>query len=65
MPDLTPEEIRTHLVAIDLSPLDQADLDEITNRVNAINDAVLHLEHPDLDTQEPTFIFWQNQEELT
>ena len=64
MPDLTPEEIRTNLAAIGLSPLNQEELDEITNRVNAVNEAVLGLEHPDLDAQEPISIFWQDQEEL-
>ena len=64
MPDLKPDEIRTQLAAIGLTPLDQDDLDEITHRVNAVNEAVLALEHPDLDSQEPTTIFWQNQEEL-
>jgi hypothetical protein len=64
MPDLTPDEIRTQLAAIGLTPLDQEDLDEITYRVNAVNEAVLALEHSDLDAQEPTTIFWQNQEEL-
>jgi hypothetical protein len=64
MPDLTPDEIRTQLAAIGLTPLDQDDLDEITHRVNAVNEAVLALEHPDLDAQEPRVIFWQDQEEL-
>lgn len=64
MPDLTPEEIRTQLAAIGLTPLDQDDLDEITHRVNAVNEAVLALEHPDLDAQEPRAIYWQDQEEL-
>ena len=63
MPDLTPDEVRTQLAAVGLTPLDQDDLDEITHRVNAVNEAVLGLEHPDLDAQEPTIIFWQNQEE--
>ncbi len=63
MPDLTPDEVRTQLAAIGLTPLDQDDLDEITHRVNAVNEAVLGLEHPDLDAQEPRIIFWQNQEE--
>ena len=64
MPDLTPDEIRTQLAAIGLTPLDQDDLDEITHRVNAVNEAVLALEHPDLDAQEPRMIFWQDQEGL-
>jgi hypothetical protein len=62
MPDLTPEEVRTQLSAIGLAPLDQEDLDEITYRINAVNEAVLALEHPDEDAQEPRMIFWMNEE---
>jgi hypothetical protein len=62
MPDLTPDEIRTQLAAIGLTPLGQDDLDEITHRINAVNEAVLALEHPDLDAQEPTSIFWLSEE---
>lgn len=62
MPDLTPEEVRTQLSAIGLTPLDQEDLDEITHRINAVNEAVLALEHPDEDMQEPRFVFWQDAE---
>jgi hypothetical protein len=62
MPDLTPEEVRTQLSAIGLTPLDQEDLDEITHRINAVNEAVLALEHPDEDAQEPRFVFWQDAE---
>lgn len=64
MPDLTPDEVRTQLAAIGLTPLDQEDLDEITHRINAINEAVLGLEHQDLDAQEPVTIFWKAEEEL-
>ena len=62
MPDLTPEEVRTQLGAIGLTPLDAEDLDEITHRINAVNEAVLALEHPDLDAQEPTSVFWLSEE---
>ncbi len=58
MRDMTPEEIFSQLDAINLRPLDAVDLDEITNRVNAINDAVQKLEDPDADLVDPVFIFW-------
>ena len=62
MPDLTPEEVKTQLSAIGLTPVDQDDLDEITHRINAVNEAVLTLEHPDEDAQEPRFVYWMNEE---
>lgn len=62
MPDSTPDQVRTQLAAIGLTPLDQDDLDEITHRINAVNEAVLALEHPELDAQEPTSIFWLSKE---
>jgi hypothetical protein len=62
MPDLTPDEVRTQLVAIGLTPVDGDDLAEITHRINAIHEAVLALEHPDLDAQEPTTVFWRSEE---
>jgi hypothetical protein len=64
MPDLTPEEVRTQLAAIGLTPQDAEDLDEITHRINAVNEAVLALEHPDLDAQEPRAVFWLSEEGL-
>ena len=62
MPDLTPEQVRTQLSAIGLIPMDQEDLDEITHRINAVNEAVLALEHPDAYVQEPLSVFWLNEE---
>ena len=62
MPDMTPDEVRAQLTAIGLSPVDDEDLDEITHRINAINEAVLALEHPDLERQEPVTVFWRNEE---
>ncbi|MEX2599612.1 MAG: hypothetical protein WD533_08160 [Dehalococcoidia bacterium] len=62
MPDLTPEEVRAQLRALDLAPLDDADLDEVTHRINAINEAVLALEHPDEDAVEPVPVFWMTGE---
>ena len=62
MPDLTPEQVRSQLAAIGLTPVDDEDLDEITHRINAINEAVLALDHPDLKRQEPTTIFWRSEE---
>lgn len=62
MPDLTPEEVQTQLSAINLTPQDDEDLVEITHRINAVNEAVLALEHLDADTQEPLSVFWMNRE---
>jgi len=62
MTDLTPDEVRTQLAAIGLTPVDQDDLDEITHRINAVNEAVLALEHPELDAQEPMSVFWLSEE---
>ena len=62
MPDLTPDEVRAQLAAIGLIPVDDEDLDEITHRINAINEAVLALEHPGLDRQEPVTVFWRSEE---
>lgn len=58
MRDLTHKEIHSQLEAIDLYPVDAIDLDEITNRVNAINEAISALEDPDADSVEPVFVFW-------
>ena len=37
-------------------------LDDITNRVNAINQAISGLEDPDADLMEPAFVFWLTEE---
>ena len=63
MPDLTPDQVRVQLASIGLTPMDEDDLDEITHRINAIHEAVLALEHPDLDAQEPVTILWRDAEE--
>jgi hypothetical protein len=62
MPDLTPADVRAQLAAIGLTPLDDDDLAEITHRVNAINEAVLALDHPELESQEPQTVFWRSVE---
>ena len=49
MPDLTPEEIGSMLKSLGL-PADPPDLPEIAHRVNAINEALSALAHPNLDT---------------
>ena len=62
MPDLTTDEVRSLLRALDLTPLDDVDLDEITNRVNAINEAAAALEDPEADAIEPIPVFWLTAE---
>lgn len=58
MGDLSMDEVRAQLEAVGLRPVDGEDLEEITHRVNAVHEAVLALEHPDLDAQEPVTVFW-------
>ena len=62
MPDLTTNEVRSLLRALDLTPLDDVDLDEITNRVNAINEAAAALEDPEADAIDPFPVFWLTAE---
>jgi hypothetical protein len=61
MPDLTPEEIGALLVSLGL-PADPTDLPEVAHRVNAVNEALSVLDHPDLDTTEPASVFWLKEE---
>ena len=63
MPDMTTEEVRMLLRVQGLAPLDATDLDEITHRINAINEAVAALESADADSIEPLPVFWLTQEE--
>ena len=62
MGDLSMEEIRGQLEAAGLRPVDDEDLAEITHRVNAVHEAVLALEHPDVDAVEPVTVFWLDAE---
>ena len=61
MPDMTTEEVRMLLRVQGLAPLDATDLDEITHRINAINEAVASLESADADAIEPLPVFWLTQ----
>ncbi len=63
MPDLSPDEVRAQLRALGLAPLDDDDLAEVTHRINAINESVLALEHPDADSAEPLPVFWLTEEQ--
>ena len=63
MLDMTTEEVRMLLRVQGLAPLDATDLDEITHRINAINEAVAALESADADAIEPLPVFWLTQEE--
>ena len=64
MPDLMPDEVAVHLRAHGLRAQDDADLREITHRLNAINEAVAALEDPDADAIEPQTVFWLTEEAL-
>jgi hypothetical protein len=57
MPDLTTAEVQALLASSGLAAQGDEDLAEITHRINAINQALLDLEHPDLDAQEPQMVF--------
>jgi len=61
MPDLTPEEVGALLKSLGL-PADPADLPEVAHRVNAVNEALSALDHPDLDSTEPASVFWLQEE---
>ena len=63
MADLSPEEVRAQLRALGLAPLDDDDLAEVAHRINAINEAVLALDHPDADRIEPVGVFWLAEEQ--
>ena len=63
MPDLTPDQVRAQLASLGLTPQDDEDLAEITHRINAINEAALALEHPDLEATEPATVFWLTEEQ--
>lgn len=57
MSDFTTQQVRAQLTAMGLSPVDDADLEEITHRINAIHEALAALELPDLDAQEELTVF--------
>ena len=57
MPDLTPEQVRAQLAAASLAPQDDEDLEEVTHRINAITEALLALDMPELDVAEPVTVF--------
>ena len=63
MADLSPEEVRTQLRALGLAPQDDDDLAEVTHRINAINEAVLALDHPDVDRIDPLPVAWPAEEQ--
>ena len=63
MADLSPEEVRAQLRALGLAPQDEDDLAEVTHRINAINEAVLALEHPDVDRIDPLPVAWPAEEQ--
>ncbi len=60
--DMTPEQVRAALAALGLAPQDDDDLAEVTHRVNAINEAALALEHPDIEAIDPLSVFFLGTE---
>jgi hypothetical protein len=54
--DLTPQQVRAHREVLGLHATDE-DLAEVTDRINAIDEALLALDHPDLDAVEPVTVF--------
>ncbi len=57
MADLSPEQVRALLASMGLKPEDDADLEEVTHRINAIREALTGLELEGLDEQEPVTFF--------
>jgi hypothetical protein len=57
MPDLSQEQVRAMLAAQRLAPEDDADLSEVTHRINAITHALLALEPDGIDSAEPMTVF--------
>lgn len=57
MPDLTAEQVRAQLAALGLAPVDDDDLEEVTHRINAVNEALMALEPDGLDGAEPVTVF--------
>ena len=57
MADLTPRQIRELARSLGLE-IAQEDISEVTWRVNALQEVLDRLEHPDLDTVEPIPVFW-------
>jgi hypothetical protein len=59
--DLTTDEVRSLAGSLGIEIADE-DLQEITHRHNALQDALGSLEHPDLDSVEPLSIFGLGRE---
>jgi hypothetical protein len=50
---MTTEEVARQLQALGLAAFDGEELEEITHRINAINEAVRALDHESLDSPQP------------
>ncbi len=61
MTDLNPDEVRSLLTALGLEVTPE-DLPEVTNRINALQEALGSLESPELDAVETLPIFWLQEE---
>ena len=62
MADLTANQVQALLRALGLNASGD-DLLEVTHRLNAAQESLTKLEHPDLDTIEPLPVFWLREEE--
>ncbi|PZC46675.1 MAG: hypothetical protein C1O27_001817 [Chloroflexi bacterium] len=61
MPDLSQDQIRAQLESLGFAVFDE-DLPEITHRVNALHEALVNLDDPEIDSIEPLPIFWLAEE---
>lgn len=57
MPDISPDNVEAMLTALGLVPQDDEDLQEVTQRINAVREALAGLEPADLDAHEPLTVF--------
>ena len=62
MPDMSMEEVMSRLATLGLRPADEADIAEITHRINAIEEAAAELENPAANGIEPIPVFWMTEE---
>ena len=61
MGDLTQGQVRAQLESLGFQVFNE-DLEEITHRVNALHEALLNLDDPEIDEIEPLPVFWLDEE---